>query len=67
MPVMLRDDTARAAWLDVGTHPEDIAGLLGPAPEDFLIPRRVSRLVSNARNEGPDCLAEAGIEGLGLV
>ena len=67
MPVMLRDDTARAAWLDVWTHPEDIAGLLGPAPEDFLIPRRVSRLVSNARNEGPDCLAEAGIEGLGLV
>ena len=67
MPVMLRDYTARAAWLDVGTHPEDIAGLLGPAPEDFLIPRRVSRLVSNARNEGPDCLAEAGIEGLGLV
>jgi hypothetical protein len=31
------------------------------------VPRRVSRLVSNARNEGPDCLAEAGVEGLGLV
>jgi hypothetical protein len=38
-----------------------------PAPEEYLVPRRVSRLVSNARNEGPDCLAEAGVEGLGLV
>ena len=67
MPVMLRDDTARAAWLDTGTHLDDVAGLLGPSPETYLVPRRVSRLVSNARNEGPDCLAEAGVEGLGLV
>jgi putative SOS response-associated peptidase YedK len=67
MPVMLRDDAALSAWLDAGTHLDDVAGLLGPAPENFLTPRRVSRLVSNARNEGPDCLAEAGVEGLGLV
>jgi putative SOS response-associated peptidase YedK len=67
MPVMLRDDVARSIWLDGGAHLDDVAALLGPAPEDFLTPRRVSRLVSNARNEGPDCLAEAGVEGLGLV
>jgi putative SOS response-associated peptidase YedK len=67
MPVMLRDDVARSIWLDGGAHLDDVAGLLGPAPEEYLVPRRVSRLVSNARNEGPECLAEAGVEGLGLV
>ncbi|MFM9165923.1 MAG: SOS response-associated peptidase [Candidatus Limnocylindrus sp.] len=67
MPVMLRDDAARAAWLDVRTHLDDVAGLFGPAPDSYVVPRRVSRLVSNARNEGPECLAEAGVEGLGLV
>jgi putative SOS response-associated peptidase YedK len=67
MPVMLRDEGARAAWLDVGTHLDDVAGLLGPAPDSYLVPRRVSRRVSNARNEGPECLAEVGVEGLGLV
>ena len=67
MPVMLRDDAARSAWLDAGTHLDDVAGLLGPSPDTYLVPRRVSRLVSNARNEGPECLAEAGVEGFGLV
>jgi putative SOS response-associated peptidase YedK len=67
MPVMLRDDVARSIWLDAGAHLDDVAGLLGPAPDEYLVPRRVSRLVSNARNEGPDCLAEVGVEGLGLV
>ena len=67
MPVMLRDEAARTAWLDTGTPLDDVAGLLGPSPDTYLVPRRVSRLVSNARNEGPDCLAEAGVEGLGLV
>ena len=67
MPVMLRDDAARSIWLDGGAHLDDVTALLGPAPEEYLVPRRVSRLVSNARNEGPDCLAEAGVEGLGLV
>jgi putative SOS response-associated peptidase YedK len=67
MPVMLRDDAARSIWLDGGAHLDDVAALLGPAPEEYLVPRRVSRLVSNARNEGPECLAEAGVEGLGLV
>ncbi len=67
MPVMLRDDVARSIWLDAGAHLDDVTALLGPAPENFLTPRRVSRLVSNARNEGPDSLDEAGVEGLGLV
>jgi len=67
MPVMLRDQMARSIWLDGGAHLDDVAALLGPAPEEYLVPRRVSRLVSNARNEGPECLAEAGVEGLGLV
>jgi putative SOS response-associated peptidase YedK len=67
MPVILRDDVARSIWLDGGAHLDDVAALLGPAPEGLLTPRRVSRLVSNAHNEGPECLAEAGIEGLGLV
>jgi len=38
-----------------------------PGIEGSYALRRVSRLVSNARNEGPECLAEAGVEGLGLV
>ena len=63
----LRDDVARSIWLDGGAHLDDVAALLGPAPDEYLAPRRVSRLVSNARNEGPECLAEAGVEGLGLV
>jgi putative SOS response-associated peptidase YedK len=67
MPVMLRDDVARSIWLDGGAHPDDVAALLGPVPDEYLAPRRVSRLVSNARNEGPECLAEAGVEGLGIV
>jgi putative SOS response-associated peptidase YedK len=64
---MLRDDVARSIWLDGGAHLDDVTGLLGPAPENFLTPRHVSRIVSNARNEGPECLAEVGVEGLGLV
>jgi hypothetical protein len=34
--------------------------------EQSIVPG-FERLVSNARNEGPECLAEAGVEGLGLV
>jgi len=67
MPVLLPGPAEQAAWLDPGTHPDDVAALLAPVPDALLVPRRVSRRVSNARNEGPSCLEEAGVEGLGLV
>lgn len=58
MPVMLIDEAARDAWLDPDTPIADLRALLGPAPDDALAPRRVSRAVSNARNEGPGLLDE---------
>lgn len=58
MPVMLMDDDARAAWMDASTPPEALRALLGPAPDAALVARRVSRAVSNARNEGPGLLDE---------
>ena len=67
MPVLLPGPAEQAAWLDPDTHPDDLAALLAPVPDALLVARRVSRRVSNARNEGPSCLEEAGVEGLGLV
>lgn len=58
MPVMLPDVDARDAWLDPMTRGEALRALLVPAPDAALVARRVSRAVSNARNEGPGLLDE---------
>ena len=68
--MLFRSDDAdeRAAWLDTRTPISTIRALLGPAPDALIVPRRVSRAVSNARNEGArllDAVPDSGI-GLGL-
>lgn len=55
MPVMLGDRDAWGLWLDPKADAERLLALLVPAPEDFLNSRKVSRFVSNSRNEGVEC------------
>jgi putative SOS response-associated peptidase YedK len=66
MPVMLNTLEERAAWLNERTPLAQIRSLLGPAPDALVLSRRVSRAVSNARNEGPRLLDEIPDESVGL-
>jgi putative SOS response-associated peptidase YedK len=66
MPVMLNTLEERAAWLDERTPISALRSLLGPAPDALVSARRVSRAVSNARNEGPRLLDEIPDESVGL-
>jgi putative SOS response-associated peptidase YedK len=66
MPVMLNTLEERAAWLDERTPISALRSLLGPAPDALVHSRRVSRAVSNARNEGPRLLDEIPDESVGL-
>jgi putative SOS response-associated peptidase YedK len=59
MPVMLRDQSEEQAWLDHATPPEALAELLVPLPEALTARRAVGPAVSDARYDGPDCLADA--------
>ena len=52
MPVVL-DPGAERDWLDPGRIPEELLGLLAPAPEDALVVREVSDLVNDVREDGP--------------
>lgn len=55
MPVILQP-ADYAAWLGAQTKAEDLKALLKPLPEDLMERYRVSRSMSNARNEGRECL-----------
>lgn len=66
MPVMLNTLEERAAWLNGRTPISALHSLLGPAPDALVLSRRVSRAVSNARNEGPRLLEEIPDESVGL-
>ena len=55
MPVILQPDDW-AAWLDAQTKAEDLKALLKPLPSDLMERYRVSRRMSNARNEGEECI-----------
>ena len=66
MPVMLNTLEERAAWLDERTPISALRSLLGPAPDALVHSRRVSRAVSNARNEGPQLIDEIPDESVGL-
>jgi putative SOS response-associated peptidase YedK len=66
MPVMLNTLEQRAAWLNERTPISALRSLLGPAPDALVRSRRVSRAVSNARNEGPRLLEEIPDESVGL-
>jgi putative SOS response-associated peptidase YedK len=56
MPVILGPD-AHDQWLD--TENQDVQDLLRPFPADLLFARKVSTYVSNAKNQGPQCVEEA--------
>lgn len=56
MPVVLAP-TDWDAWLAEGTSPEQLRGLMRPAPAEPLDAYAVSPAVNNVRNEGPELLA----------
>ena len=56
MPVILQP-ADWPVWLGAKTAPEDLKALLKPLPADLMERYRVSRRMSNARNEGADCMA----------
>lgn len=59
MPVIL-DEADYAPWLDPAIQDgERLKYLFDPFPADRMSARRVSSLVNNARNEGPECIANS--------
>ena len=62
MPVVLTEDRIDE-WIFGGERePEELKGLLGPAPEDYLVVRPVSQRVNSVRNDGPDLVEELTAE-----
>lgn len=61
MPALLPPE-ALPAWLDLQADPADLEGLLRPHPAGGMRRRAVSELANDARNDSPDCLADAGPE-----
>jgi putative SOS response-associated peptidase YedK len=55
MPVVL-EPGAEAAWLDPDAEPDDLLGLLVPAPDDLLIPREINDDVNDVRKDGPELI-----------
>jgi hypothetical protein len=63
MPVILPDQGAEEAWLEHGTPAPVLAELLAPLPDPLTARRAVGPAVSDARYDGPDCLADAQPDG----
>ena len=63
MPVIIQPDQVHT-WLsnDEPADKDSLNALMRPAANDFLAFRRVGNYVSNARNEGPECVAEWSTE-----
>ncbi|WP_205698246.1 SOS response-associated peptidase [Conexibacter sp. SYSU D00693] len=59
MPVMLPGPDAEQAWLDHGTPAPVLQELLAPLPDAMTSRRAVGPAVSDARYDGPECLADA--------
>lgn len=59
MPVILPARDAEAAWLDLATPPGALHELLVPLPDALTARRAVGPAVSDARYDGPECLAGA--------
>ncbi len=56
MPVFL-DPQAQQLWLDPQIEdPDQLQSVLRPAPEDWLVPRRVSTRVNSPRTDSPECI-----------
>jgi putative SOS response-associated peptidase YedK len=66
MPVILAPEDWDT-WLDPDAEPAALLELLRPFPAEKMAARPVSRAVSNARNEGPQCQAEAPAEDLAAL
>jgi putative SOS response-associated peptidase YedK len=62
MPVMLRGQDEEETWLDHGTPVAALHELLAPLPDALTARRAVGPAVSDARYDGPDCLADADPE-----
>ena len=59
MPVIL-DEADYAPWLDPAIQDgERLQYLFDPFPADRMSARRVNSFVNNARNEGPECIANS--------
>ncbi len=61
MPVILQPGEW-AVWLGAQTKADDLKALLKPLPSDLMERYRVSRRMSNARNEGEECIRSIGVE-----
>ncbi|HYF28379.1 MAG TPA: SOS response-associated peptidase [Baekduia sp.] len=59
MPVILPARDAEIAWLDPGTPAAALHDLLAPLPDALTARRAVGPAVSDARYDGPECLADA--------
>jgi putative SOS response-associated peptidase YedK len=59
MPVMLRGEDEEHAWLEHRTPPAVLRELLAPLPDAMTARRAVGCAVSDARYDGPECLAGA--------
>ncbi len=59
MPVILPGPDAEAAWLDPATPSGALHELLAPLPDALTARRAVGFAVSDARYDGPECLADA--------
>jgi putative SOS response-associated peptidase YedK len=58
MPVIL-DRAGYGQWLDPRTGADDLLALLRPPPNEAMTAVAVSSYVSNARNQGPQCVQPA--------
>jgi putative SOS response-associated peptidase YedK len=58
MPVILGPETARR-WVRPGAMTQDeMAAFCRPFPAMEMVARRISTLVNNVRNDGPEVLGE---------
>lgn len=57
MPVIV-DEAEYSRWLDRNVPGKEVANLLRPHSADDMVATQVSRVVNNARNDGPECIEE---------
>ena len=56
MPVVLAPEL-EGSWLDPDVDPEELMGLLVPAPDDALVALEVGDYVNDVRKDGPELIA----------
>lgn len=58
MPVILADDAVEEWLYRDEKDLEKLQALLKPAPNDLLVPKKVSQRVNSVKNDDPECLTE---------